>query len=241
MAENRTDADEEFIEMDEQASDVEDTEDGGAIVSLDDGESTLARSEEHFANIVDEVDQSVLTTIVDDLLDKIELDKKAREKRDKLYEEGLRRTGMGDDAPGGAQFSGATKIVHPMLIEGCVDFSARVMKELMPPNGPVRTKMYGEKTSGKLDKAQRKADFLNWQLTEQMQSFRSELEQLTTQLPLGGGQYLKFWRNNERRRVECEFVPIDDVFIPFAASNFYTANRKTHRQYVTAQEGNESQ
>ena len=236
MAENRTDADEEFIEMDEQASDVEDTEDGGAIVSLDDGESTLARSEEHFANIVDEVDQSVLTTIVDDLLDKIELDKKAREKRDKLYEEGLRRTGMGDDAPGGAQFSGATKIVHPMLIEGCVDFSARVMKELMPPNGPVRTKMYGEKTSGKLDKAQRKADFLNWQLTEQMQSFRSELEQLTTQLPLGGGQYLKFWRNNERRRVECEFVPIDDVFIPFAASNFYTANRKTHRQYVTAQE-----
>ena len=236
MAENRTAADEEFIDIDEDESSVEDTDDGGAIVQMDDGESDLARSEEHFANIVDEVDQSTLSTIVSDLLDKIELDKKAREKRDKLYEEGLRRTGMGDDAPGGAQFTGATKVVHPMLIEGCVDFSARVMKELMPPNGPVRTKMYGEKTSQKLDKAQRKADFMNWQLTEQVVGFRSELEQLTTQLPLGGGQYLKFWRNNERRRVEAEFVPIDDVFLPFSATNFYTANRKTHRQYVTAQE-----
>ena len=237
MAENRAAEDEDFIEIDEDSdSSVEDTEDGGAIVRVDDGEEAAARSEEHFANLVDEVDQAELKSIVDDLLDKIELDKKAREKRDKLYEEGLRRTGMGDDAPGGAQFTGATKVVHPMLIEGCVDFSARVMKELLPPTGPVRTKMYGTKTTEKIDKAQRKADFMNWQLTEQVQGFRSELEQLTTQLPLGGGQYLKFWRNNERRRPECEFVPIDDVFLPFSASNFYTANRKTHRQYVTAQE-----
>ncbi len=236
MAENRTAEDEEFIEIDEQEADVEDTDDGGAIVRMDDGEASRAASEQHFANLVEDVDQLQLATLVEDLLDKIELDKRSREKRDKLYEEGLRRTGMGDDAPGGAQFTGATKVVHPMLIEGCVDFSARVMKELFPPNGPVRTKMYGEKTSNKIDKAQRKADFLNWQLTEQIPAFRSELEQLTTQLPLGGGQYLKFWRNNERRRIECEFVPIDDVFLPFAASNFYTANRKTHRQYVTAQE-----
>ena len=236
MAENRTAEDEDFIEVDEDRSSVEDAEDGGAYVQLDDGVANAEESEEHFANIVDEVDQSTLSTIVSALLDKIELDKKAREKRDKLYEEGLRRTGMGDDAPGGAQFTGATKVVHPMLIQGCVDFSARVMKELMPPNGPVRSKTYGTRTSNKLDKASRKVDFMNWQITEQMPEFRSELEQLTTQLPLGGGQYLKFWWNNKQRRIQCEFVPIDDIFLPFAATNFYSAERKTHRQYVTAQE-----
>jgi hypothetical protein len=236
MAENRTAEDEDFIEVDEEQSSVEDTEDGGAIVTLDDGVANAEESEEHFANIVDEVDQSSLSTIVSALLDKIELDKKAREKRDKLYEEGLRRTGMGDDAPGGAQFTGATKVVHPMLIQGCVDFSARVMKELLPPTGPVRSKIYGERSSGKMDKSSRKVDFMNWQITEQMPEFRSELEQLTTQLPLGGGQYLKFWWNNKQRRIQCEFVPIDDIFLPFAATNFYSAERKTHRQYVTAQE-----
>lgn len=236
MAENRAAEDEDFIEIDEPRSEVEDTEDGGAMVTIDDGVARAQESEEHFANIVDEVDQSELSTIVSTLIDKIEMDKKAREKRDKLYEEGLRRTGMGDDSPGGAQFTGATKVVHPMLIQGCVDFSARVMKELMPPNGPVRSKTYGTRTSNKLDKASRKVDFMNWQITEQMPEFRSELEQLTTQLPLGGGQYLKFWWNSQQRRIQCEFVPIDDVFLPFAATNFYTAERKTHRQYVTAQE-----
>jgi hypothetical protein len=236
MAENRAAEDEDFIEIDEPRSEIEDTEDGGAMVTIDDGVARAQESEEHFANIVDEVDQSELSTIVSALIDKIEMDKKAREKRDKLYEEGLRRTGMGDDSPGGAQFTGATKVVHPMLIQGCVDFSARVMKELMPPNGPVRSKTYGTRTSNKLDKASRKVDFMNWQITEQMPEFRSELEQLTTQLPLGGGQYLKFWWNSEQRRIQCEFVPIDDVFLPFAATNFYTAERKTHRQYVTAQE-----
>jgi hypothetical protein len=236
MAENRTAEDEDFIEVDEDRSSVEEAEDGGAYVQLDDGVANAEESEEHFANIVDEVDQSTLSTIVSALLDKIELDKKAREKRDKLYEEGLRRTGMGDDAPGGAQFTGATKVVHPMLIQGCVDFSARVMKELLPPTGPVRSKIYGERSSGKMDKSSRKVDFMNWQITEQMTEFRSELEQLTTQLPLGGGQYLKFWWNNKQRRIQCEFVPIDDIFLPFAATNFYSAERKTHRQYVTAQE-----
>jgi hypothetical protein len=236
MAENRAAEDEDFIEIDEPRSEVEDTEDGGAMVTIDDGVARAQESEEHFANIVDEVDQSELSTIVSALIDKIEMDKKAREKRDKLYEEGLRRTGMGDDSPGGAQFTGATKVVHPMLIQGCVDFSARVMKELMPPNGPVRSKTYGARTSNKLDKASRKVDFMNWQITEQMPEFRSELEQLTTQLPLGGGQYLKFWWSSQQRRIQCEFVPIDDIFLPFAATNFYTAERKTHRQYVTAQE-----
>ena len=42
------------------------------------------------------------------------------------------RTGMGEDAPGGASFAGASRVVHPMLIEACVDFSSRAIKELFP-------------------------------------------------------------------------------------------------------------
>ncbi len=214
---------------------VEDTEDGGAIIRLENQEDER-RNLEHFANIVDEVDQTALKEAVNDLLDKIERDKEAREKRDKLYEEGLRRTGLGDDAPGGAQFNGANKVVHPMLVEACVDFSARFMKEIFPPNVPVKSKIHGVQDKDKVDKARRKAAFMNWQTTEQMPEFRSELEQLSTQLPLGGGQYMKFMWNSQHRRPQAEFVPIDDVYLPFAATNFYTAERKTHVQYITKME-----
>jgi hypothetical protein len=85
----------------------------------------------------------------------------------------------------------------------------------------------------KLDKAQRKADFMNWQTTEQMPEFRGELEQLSTQLPLGGGQYLKLMWSPQWRRPTAEFIAIDDMHLPFAATNFYSADRKTHVQYVT--------
>jgi len=225
----------ETIELDDEDLDVEELEDGGAIIRMKD-ETDLRDNLEHFANIADEVDQKDLSFCVSELLDKLERDKEAREKRDKLYEEGLRRTGLGDDAPGGAQFSGANKVVHPMLVEACVDFSARVMKEIFPPNGPVKTKTFGTPDKAKTEKATRKAEFMNWQATEQMPEFRGELEQLSTQLPLGGAQYLKCMWNPQYKRPSTEFIAIDDVYLPFAATNFYTAERKTHVQYLTKSE-----
>jgi hypothetical protein len=225
----------EMMELPESEMEVEDTEDGGAVIKLENQED-LRRKQEHFANIVDEVDQDLLKGAVTDLLEKIERDKEAREKRDKQYEEGLRRTGLGDDAPGGAQFTGANKVVHPMLVEACVDFSARFMKEIFPPSGPVKSKIVGERDKSKVQKAERKAAFMNWQCTEQMPEFRSELEQLSTQLPLGGGQYLKMMHSRQFRRPTSEFIPIDDIYLPFAATNFYSAERKTHVQYITKME-----
>jgi hypothetical protein len=222
----------EMVQLEDVDNEVEDTEDGGAIIrekNAEDHADKLA----HFANIVEEVDQDLLKTAITDLIEKIGNDKEAREKRDKQYEEGLRRTGLGDDAPGGAQFTGANKVVHPMLVEACVDFSARFMKEVFPPNGPVKSKIVGERDKSKIQKAERKADFMNWQTTEQMVEFRGELEQLSTQLPLGGGQYMKFMWNPLHRRPASEFIAIDDIYLPFAATNFYTAERKTHVQYIT--------
>lgn len=222
----------ETVRLEDVDNEVEDTEDGGAIIR-EKNEIDHATKLEHFANIVDEVDQDLLKTAISDLVEKIGNDKEAREKRDKQYEEGLRRTGLGDDAPGGAQFTGANKVVHPMLVEACVDFSARFMKEVFPPNGPVKSKILGERDKSKIEKSQRKADFMNWQTTEQMVEFRGELEQLSTQLPLGGGQYMKFMWNPLHRRPCAEFIAIDDIYLPFAATNFYTAERKTHVQYIT--------
>lgn len=225
----------ETVELENEELEVEDTEDGGAIVRLENQQQAREKAA-HFANIVDEVPQDKLKAAVTDLLDKIDKDKEAREKRDKQYEEGLRRTGLGDDAPGGAQFTGANKVVHPMLVEACVDFSARFMKEVFPPSGPVKSKILGEHDKEKVDKARRKADFMNWQTTEQMPEFRSELEQLSTQLPLGGGQYLKLMWNAQWKRPCTEFIAIDDIYLPFAATNFYSAERKTHVQYITKME-----
>ena len=121
----------EFIDIDVETMDVEDTDDGGAIVTIND-ESEEDESPEFYANLAETIPDSALSELADDLLDAIDRDKEARSLRDKQYEEGLKRTGLGNDAPGGASFQGASKVVHPILTEVSIDFAARAIKELFP-------------------------------------------------------------------------------------------------------------
>jgi len=218
--------------LDEIGSEVEETEDGGAIIRMKDVKGPV-EEEDFYGNMAEWYDKSALDKLANQYLELIEKDRDAREDRDKQYEEGLRRTGLGNDAPGGAQFQGANKVVHPIMAEACVDFESRAIKELFPPDGPVRTSIIGEQTEEKLDKAERKKEYMNWQLTEQIEEFRDEMEQMLTQLPLGGSQYMKMWYDEQRKRPCVQFVPIDNIYLPYSAANFYTAQRVTEAEDVT--------
>ena len=222
-----------FDEMEDETPEVEELPDGSAIVRMEDDSKGPDGEPNFYENLADVLDSYDLSKLAHKYVDLIEKDKEAREERDKQYEEGLRRTGLGHDAPGGAQFTGASKVVHPLMAEACVDFSARAIKELFPADGPVKTKIIGETTDEKVERAERKRDYMNWQLTEQIEEYRDEEEQLLTQLPLGGSQYMKIWYDDQKRRPCAEFVPIDNVYLPFAAVNFYTAGRVTEVQDIT--------
>ena len=227
----------EEVELEGEESDVEDTDDGGAIVTIEEEGTEYNENLEFYANLAEDIPETSLKELATDLLDAIARDKEARKLRDKQYEEGIKRTGLGDDAPGGAQFQGASRVVHPILTEVCVDFAARTIKEIFPrtgaTSGPVKDQIVGMPTAEKEEKAKRKTAYMNWQLTQQMPEFRNELEQLLTQVPLGGAQYLKLTWDKRLKRPRPYMVTIDDMYLPYAATSFYTAERKTHRQLVT--------
>ena len=212
---------------------MEEQDDGSAIVEIDDGPEF---NPEFYDNLADSISSSELSTLAFRYLDLLETDKEARSLRDKQYEEGIRRTGMGNDAPGGATFMGASKVVHPAMAEGCVDFASRAIKEMFPPDGPVKTKILGKMDDIKSAKSERKRDYLNWQITDQIEEFKDEQEQLLTQLPLGGSQYFKLWFDEQKKRPCVEFLPIDRVILPFAATNFYTAQRAAEVHEITQYE-----
>lgn len=226
----------EAIEFEPAPSDIEDTEDGGAIVKIGPDDETVMESE-FYVNLLEAQDvpipQSFLDKLASDVIEAVDLDIESREGRDKQYEEGLRRTGIGGDAPGGASFNGATKTVHPMITKSAVDFEARAVKELFPAGGPVKTHIVGEETPERLEKANRKAAHMNWQLRFQIPEFRPGLEQLLTQLPMGGVQYQRWVYVPRKKRPVPNFVPVDKMIIPFAAENFYTAERRTFIDDIT--------
>jgi hypothetical protein len=219
------------VELPDDFSDITEMPDGSAVVSIE--TKGPEEAPDFYANMAEELDGFELDTLGMRYVNLLEKDKNAREERDKQYEEGIRRTGLGKDAPGGANFMGASRAVHPVMAEGCVDFASRAIKELYPPDGPVRTKILGKVDEIKTQRAERKRDFLNWQITEQIEEFRDEQEQMLTQLPLGGSQYLKVWYDEQKKRPTLEFVPIDRIILPFAASNFYTAQRAAEVHEIT--------
>ena len=237
---NRDTRDEDLDENDDGSVDVDLPDDTADILEMPDGSAVVSmetvgpeESRDFYANMAETMETYELDRIAMRYIDLLEKDKNAREDRDKQYEEGIRRTGLGKDAPGGANFMGASRAVHPIMAEGCVDFASRAIKEMFPPDGPVRTKIIGEVDDLKQQRAERKRDFLNWQITEQIEEFRDEQEQMLTQLPLGGSQYIKVWYDEQQKRPMIEFLPIDRVILPFAASNFYTAQRAAEVHEIT--------
>jgi hypothetical protein len=225
---------EEFdIDQDEAEQEVIELEDGSVVVNFK-PTSGPQQDPEFYENLAEVLDEDVLMSLANDYLDYIDVDQESRKQRDKQYEEGLRRTGLGKDAPGGATFDGASKVVHPVMAESCVDFAASSAKELLPPDGIVKSSIKGEADVEKEKTADRKVNFLNWQLSEQIQEYRDEMEQLLTQLPLGGSQFLKWRYDSEQKRPTCEWIPIDNILLPYSSTNFYTSPRITEVQDITA-------
>lgn len=223
----------EILELEEESPEVEDTDDGGAIVSMDEDTPTPADESEFYRNLADEIDENDLEAVALELVTKIDYDKDSRKERDSQQAEAIRRTGLGNEAPGGAEFDGASRVVHPMLTKAVVEFESRAIAELYPPEGPVKDFIPGESTKARVEKARRKKTYMNWQFKVQMPEFRAELEQLLTQLPLGGSQYLRLVYDHKKKRPVPIFVPIDDVYLPYAASSFYSAERATYVEHIT--------
>ena len=220
------------LDPQEVEQEVIELDDGSVVVNFKEKQSPL-KDPEFYANLAEELDEGVLDSIASEYLDYIDVDKEARKQRDKQYEEGLRRTGLGKDAPGGAVFDGASKVVHPVMAEACVDFAASAAKELLPPDGVVKSNIKGNDDKQKERTAERKVTFMNWQLAEQVPEYRDEMEQLLTQLPLGGSQYLKWRYDDEQRRPTCEWIPIDNIILPYATTNFYSSQRVAEQQDIT--------
>jgi hypothetical protein len=227
--------------LSDPASRIKPAEPEGSTLTLnDDGSMTIvdepnksedAAEDDHAENLAEFLSPERLTAIAMDYLDMVDIDIEAHKKSDKHYEDALRRTGLGDDAPGGAPFSGASRAVHPMLTEAIVDYSARVVRELLPAGGPVKSAVVvGKYTNDKTSQGDRVARYMNWQLTQQMQSAYNEIEVGLPQEALSGAFYTKMVVGDGKPALEVVFS--DKVHRPWGDGDFYTQNRITHEMLV---------
>lgn len=131
-------------------------------------------------------------------------------------------------------FEGACSAQHPLLMESAVKFQSKASNELLPCEGPVKTKVLGDVTTEKEEQAIRVKEHMNYQILEEMSEFYPDAERMLLYVPLVGSGFKKTYYNSYLERPCSEFVPADQFIVPNSAPDLFRADRYTHILYKTA-------
>ena len=183
-----------------------------------------------YENLVDILDEDRLEEIGHTVIDKFEADKDSRAEWESMFERGFDLLGLKlEDTT--EPFEGAATAVHPLLIESAVKFQSKASQELFPAKGPVRAQVLGDATLEREQQANRVQNFMNYQVTTQMPEYFDEFERMLFHLPLIGSAVKKIYYDSSLDRPVSEFVPIDQFYVSYYASDLRRADRYTHVIY----------
>lgn len=183
-----------------------------------------------YDNLVDILDEDKLDEIGATVIDKFEADKDSRDEWESMFERGFDLLGLKlEDTT--EPFEGAATAVHPLLIESAVKFQSKASTELFPAKGPVKAQVLGDATIEKQQQANRVQNFMNYQVTTQMPEYFDEFERMLFHLPLIGSAIKKIYYDASLDRPVSEFVPIDQFYVSYYATDLRRADRYTHVIY----------
>jgi hypothetical protein len=199
-------------------------------------ELAKVEGEEDFSsNLAEEMDHGSLQSLASDLADDIDNDKGSRKEWEKMYVEGIKLLGLQIEERT-EPWSGACGVFHPMLAEAVVRFQSETITETFPAAGPVRTKIIGKETPQVMEAAARVEEDMNYELTEVMTEYRPEHERMLWSLPATGSAFKKVYYDPNLGRQVSMFIPAEDIFLPYGASDLDTCYRVTHVMRKTKNE-----
>ena len=219
-------------EMMEGAPTFEMEEDGGVTVDFTGVVEMEAEEsiQEWYGDLTDTLEDEDKEIIAADVVDNYTSDKDSRAEWEAMFEKGFDLLGL-KIQESSEPFEGACTAVHPMLIESAVKFQSKAIQELFPPSGPVKAQIIGKSTPEREDQANRVQEFMNYQTTDQMPEYFDEMERMLFHLPLIGSAFKKVYYDANLKRPVSEFVPIDQFYVSYYASNLRKADRYTHVIY----------
>ena len=198
--------------------------------SAEEIEEEVEEPNEFYENLAELMEEQDLDDIAQTVIEKYEADKSSRTEWESMFERGFDLLGLKlEDTT--EPFEGAATAVHPLLIESAVKFQSKASGELFPAKGPVKVQVLGDITDSKQRQANRVQNFMNYQVAEQMPEYFDEAERMLFHLPLLGSAVKKIYYDNSIDRPVSEFVPIDQFYVSYYATDLRRADRYTHILY----------
>ena len=222
MAEIEKAIEEEVVTPDSEEVDIEIEGEEPTTV-----EEAVNETEEFFKNLAEDMSDEVLQRMSNQLLDDYKKDRVSRKDWETSYTSNLDLLGI-KHTEMTRPFKGSASVTHPLLSEAVTSFQAQAYKELLPSSGPVRTRVLGMEDDEKVNQAQRVQDFMNYMITEEMEEYTPEFDQLLFYLALAGSAFKKVYYDEVIQRAVSKFIPAEDLVVPYYATDLMECERITH-------------
>jgi len=192
-----------------------------------------------FDNLVDEIGESELSRIAEELMKGIQDDLDSRKEWIDDRAQGIKLMGLKIEIPGlsgaadGAPVEGMSRVRHPLLLEAVLRFQANARSELLPTDGPV--KIREDNNNANLASDQLADDLendLNHYLTSTAKEYYPDTDRMLLMLGFGGTAFKKVYFCPLRGRPVSESIDADDLIVNNAATDLSNAKRVTHRIYM---------
>ena len=243
-----------IIEIIEDGQDTEKADKDGAILEIEhaDGSITISldgkpiddnreeRDETNwYRNLVEDVAESHLNSIAQELLRGIRDDIQSRNDWIEDRAQGIKLLGLKLEVPGlqgasdGAPVEGMSKVRHPLLLEAVLRFQANARSELLPTDGPVKIRNDNNNATLQNDQlANALENDLNHYLTATATEYYPDTDRMLLMLGFGGTSFKKVYFCPLRNRPVSESVDANDLIVNNSATDLRNAKRITHRSYM---------
>ena len=195
-------------------------EDGGVTIDFD-PQDQRGSSDDFYVNLAEEMPDRELGRIASDLMSEFDANKSGRQEWEDAYANGLELLGFSYEERA-QPFRGASGVTHPLLAEAATQFQAQAFNELLPASGPVRTTVLGAETREKEQQSLRVKQFMNYYITNVMEEYPPELDQMLFFLPLAGSTFKKVYYDETRGRAVSKFIPAEHLVVPYETSDLET-------------------
>ena len=192
-------------------------------------------SDDFYANLAEEMPDRELGRIAGELLSEYDANKASRQEWEDAYANGLELLGFSYEERT-QPFRGSSGVTHPLLAEAATQFQAQAFNELLPASGPVRTAIVGAETRDKQQQSQRVRQFMNYYITNVMEEYTPELDQMLFYLPLAGSTFKKVYFDENMGRAVSKFVPAEHLVVPYETSDLETCPNITQTLRISLNE-----
>ena len=207
--------------------------DGSVVIDFASGKPRSNDKVEFDDNLALHLDDGVLNSICEELMDGISADDDSRSEWLNTRAKGMDLLGLKVETPSAgatsAPVEGMSVVRHPLLLEAVLRFQADARGELLPSNGPVKVRQDGEETAQTDLLARTLEKDLNHYLTTTAREYYPDTDRMLFSVGFGGCAFKKVYHCPLKRRPVSETVDAKDLIVSNAATDLRNASRVTHR------------